>query len=68
MGCAKAAAGDAEDLSEIGCAPFHLYRYLDEQVFRFNERKDENGDQGRFLNLTKTTVGRRLKWKGLTQN
>lgn len=30
--------------------PFHLFRYLDEQTFRFNERKDENGDAGRFLN------------------
>ena len=52
----------------IHCAPFHLYRYLDEQVFRFNERKDEKGDQGRFLNLVKTTVGRRLTWKGLTND
>lgn len=52
----------------VHCAPFHLYRYLDEQVFRFNERKDEAGDQGRFLNLTKTTVGRRLTWKGLTND
>ena len=23
--------------------PFHLHRYLDEQMFRYNNRKDENG-------------------------
>jgi len=50
----------------VHCAPFHLYRYLDEQTYRFNERKDENGDQGRFLNAVKTTAGRRLTWDGLT--
>ena len=50
----------------VHCAPFHLYRYLDEQTYRFNERKDENGDKGRFLNAVKTTAGRRLTWKKLT--
>ena len=50
----------------VHCAPFHLYRYLDEQTFRFNERKDKDGDQGRFLNVVKTTSGRRLTWKELT--
>lgn len=51
----------------VHCAPFHLYRYLDEQVLRFNERKDKAGDQGRFRSLTKTTVGRRLTWNRLTK-
>ena len=50
----------------VHCAPFHLFRYLDEQTFRFNERRDEDGDQGRFLNVVKTTTGRRLTWKKLT--
>lgn len=50
----------------VHCEPFHLYRYLDEQTFRFNERRDEDGDQGRFLNVVKTTTGRRLTWKKLT--
>lgn len=31
----------------VSVEPFHLFRYLDEQAFRFNERKDN--DQGRFL-------------------
>lgn len=46
--------------------PFHLFRYLDEQAFRFNERKDENGDQGRFLTAMKSFAGRRLTYKKLT--
>jgi transposase-like protein len=50
----------------VHCEPFHLFRYLDEQTFRFNERKDEAGDQGRFLNAVRTTAGRRLTWKKLT--
>ena len=50
----------------VHCAPFHLFRYLDEQTFRFNDRRNEDGDQGRFLNAVKTTVGRRLTWKKLT--
>lgn len=50
----------------VHCEPFHLFRYLDEQTFRFNDRRNEDGDQGRFLNAVKTTVGRRLTWKKLT--
>jgi transposase-like protein len=30
----------------VNVEPFHLFRYCDEQAFRFNERKDN--DQGRF--------------------
>lgn len=50
----------------VHCASFHLFRYLDEQTYRFNARKDEDGDRGRFLDVAKTTVGRRLTWKKLT--
>jgi hypothetical protein len=32
----------------VSVEPFHLFRYLDEQSFRYNERKDESGDGGRF--------------------
>ncbi len=31
----------------VNVEPFHLFRYCDEQVFRFNERKEN--DQGRFI-------------------
>jgi len=50
----------------VHCAPFHLFRYLDEQVYRFNARKDEDGDRGRFLEVCQTTTGRTLPWKKLT--
>ena len=41
--------------------PFHLFRYLDEQTYRFNERRDEKGRPGPFpLNAVKTATGRRL--------
>jgi transposase-like protein len=49
----------------VHCAPFHLYRYLDEQTYRFNARKNQDGDRGRFLDVVKTTTGRRLTWKKL---
>lgn len=50
----------------VHCQPFHLFRYLDEQTYRFNARRDEDGDRGRFLEVTQTAVGRRLTWKNLT--
>lgn len=43
----------------------HLTRYLDEQTFRFNERKDN--DQGRFLKAIANIVGRRLTYLKLTK-
>jgi transposase-like protein len=46
--------------------PYHLFRYLDEQAFRFNERKDENGDLGRFRQVMSNACGRRLTYKELT--
>jgi transposase-like protein len=48
----------------VSVEPFHLFRYLDEQAFRFNERSDNDG--GRFLKVVRTIVGRRLTYKGLT--
>jgi len=41
----------------------HLQRYLDEQVFRFDERK--KNDAGRFATVMPGIVGRRLTWKAL---
>jgi len=43
--------------------PFHLFRYLDEQAFRFNARKTDDGS--RFLAALRTIVGRRLTYKSL---
>ena len=50
----------------VSVEPFHLFRYLDEQAFRFNERGDNDG--GRFLRVLRTIVGRRLTYKGLIGN
>jgi transposase-like protein len=48
----------------IAPRPFHLDAYLDEQVFRFNEREDNDG--GRFVKALRGTDGRRLTYKVLT--
>jgi len=47
----------------ISVEPFHLFRYLDEQAFRFNER--ENTDSGRFLTGILGIIGRRLQYAKL---
>jgi transposase-like protein len=47
----------------VNVEPFHLFRYLDEQSFRFNERKDN--DQGRFLKAIKGIVGKSLSYVDL---
>jgi transposase-like protein len=44
--------------------PRHLDRYLSEQVYRFDARKDDDGP--RFAAVVKRTDGRRLTWKVLT--
>ncbi len=48
----------------VSVEPFHLARYLDEQMFRFNERKGTDGD--RFRKLAASVNGLRLTWKELT--
>jgi hypothetical protein len=49
----------------VSVEPFHLFRYLDEQSFRFNNRKEMN-DYDRFeLALSKIT-GKRLIYEHLT--
>jgi len=48
----------------ISVEPFHLFRYLDEQSFRFNNRKLT--DSERFSIVVKQVVGRRLTYSELT--
>src|SRR3984893_12341358 len=48
----------------VSVEPFHLFRYLDEQAFRYNERKNDDG--GRFALTLSQIVGRRLTYKELT--
>lgn len=50
----------------VNVEPFHLFRYLDEQAFRFNERKHEDGDKGRFIKAISGILGKGLTWAKLT--
>jgi transposase-like protein len=53
----------------ISVEPFHLFRYLDEQVYRYNNRATENNsmnDGDRFLKAMKTVAGRRITYEELT--
>ncbi len=49
----------------VSVEPFHLHRYLDEQAFRYNERKHVDGDAGRFENAIAGIVGKRLMYDQL---
>jgi len=48
----------------VSVEPFHLFRYLDEQSFRFNTRKMSDGM--RFLRAAVGIIGKRLTYSGLT--
>ena len=48
----------------VAVAPFHLFRYLDEQATRFNERSAD--DLTRFLSTMNRVKGRRLPYVDLT--
>ncbi len=48
----------------ISVEPFHLFRYLDEQSFRYNERKSTDAE--RFVTAMKQIVGKRLTFNELT--
>jgi len=47
----------------VSVEAFHLFRYLDEQAFRFNERKDN--DAGRFIKVVAGIVGKGLRYSKL---
>ncbi|SRR5579875_253157 len=48
----------------IAPRPWHLDSYLDEQIFRFNERKHDDGP--RFVKAAKGADGKRLTYHALT--
>src|SRR5215210_3104606 len=48
----------------VSVEPYHLFRDLDEQAFRFNEREYEDAD--RFRKALGTVSGRRLTYDALT--
>lgn len=47
----------------VSIEPFHLFRYLDEQAFRYNARKAD--DATRFVRVLAAIVGKRLTYKNL---
>jgi hypothetical protein len=53
----------------VSVEPYHLFRYVDEQAFRFNTRKDADGevitDGDRFVTAMKQIVGKRLTYSEL---
>jgi transposase-like protein len=54
----------------VSVEPFHLFRYLDEQTFRFNTRKDKSGkkltDGDRFSLALSQIAGKRLTFAEVT--
>ncbi len=48
----------------VSVEPFHLFRYLDEQAYRFNERKGT--DSERFVRAFRNVANRRITYKNLT--
>lgn len=48
----------------VSVEPFHLFRYLDEQAHRFNNRKDSDGV--RFDSVLRSVTGRRVTFERLT--
>jgi transposase-like protein len=54
----------------VAVEPFHLFRYVDEQVFRNNHRKDQQGnklnDADRFSTALSQIIGKRLTYAEVT--
>src|SRR6185437_6993503 len=48
----------------VNVKPFHLFRYLDERAFTFNERHQD--DLGRFQTVVRAVAGKRLTYAELT--
>ncbi len=49
----------------VSVEPFHLFRYIDEQAFRYNNRKDMN-DRDRFDAVASQVAGKRITYAHLT--
>jgi hypothetical protein len=50
----------------VSVEPFHLNRYVAEQVFRYNNRKQPNGDVARFEQVASQVLNKRLTYAELT--
>ncbi|MCX6634040.1 MAG: transposase [Acidobacteria bacterium] len=51
--------------THLSIEPFHFFRYIDEQAFRYHYGKDMN-DAGRFRFAVSQILGERLVYKSLT--
>lgn len=49
----------------VSVEPFHLFRYLDEQAYRYNNRNDKN-DADRFVEAMSNVFGHRVTFAELT--
>jgi len=49
--------------THVSVEPFHLFRYLDAETYRFNNRKLNDG--ARFIGVLQSTSGKRLTYKSL---
>ena len=49
--------------THVSIEPFHMFRYLDAECFRFNNRTMEDG--GRLVEVVKGITGKRLTYKAL---
>lgn len=49
----------------VSVEPFHLFRYLDEQAFRYNNRKEMN-DSDRFSAVLSQVAGKLLTYAEVT--
>lgn len=49
--------------THVSVEPFHLFRYLDAECYRFNNRK--TNDCARFLGVVQSVEGKRLTYKNL---
>jgi transposase-like protein len=50
----------------VSVEPFHLFRYIDEQVFRYNNRKKPMDDFARFQHVASHIIGKRLTYAEVT--
>jgi len=50
----------------VSVEPFHLFRYIDEQAFRYNTRKVSGGDSERCSEVASHILGKRLTYAELT--
>ena len=47
----------------VAVAPFHLFRYVDEEAWRFNQRRQTDG--GRFATVMRAVLGKRITYRRL---